>query len=102
MAKIKYISHVKRRDINRRNAKGKRWVYPNGEPYSENHICVLYDMYKQGRITADKLFSEFPGRTMKAIQMKVYSIRGRDPKGHDQDPNQMQMFCEELPQKASK
>ena len=88
MKKVR-LSSREVRDINRKKAHGKPWVHENGNPIDPDHICKCYDLYKQGRITSRKLFSIFPGRTMKAIESKVWKIRGRsEPQQYD-DPNHL-------------
>ena len=95
MKKVR-LSSREVRDINRKNAHGKPWVHENGNPIDPDHICKCYDLYKQGRITSRKLFSIFPGRTMKAIESKVWKIRGRsEPQQYD-DPNQEDLFRKKL------
>ena len=95
MKKVR-LSSREVRDINRKNAHGKPWGHENGNPIDPDHICKCYDLYKQGRITSRKLFSIFPGRTMKAIESKVWKIRGRsEPQQYD-DPNQEDLFRKKL------
>ena len=53
-------------------------------------------MYKQGRITSRKLFSLFPGRTMKAIESKVWKIRGSAEKEDFFNPDQTSLFTKHL------
>ena len=84
------------RDINRKNAHGKPWVHENGNPISPDHICKCYDLYKQGRMTSRQLFAEFPGRTMKAIESKVWKIRGRSEKEDFIDPNQEDLLRKQI------
>jgi len=79
--------------INRENANGKKWVHENGKPIDPDHICKCYDLYKQGKITSRKLLGDiFKGRTMKAIESKVWKIRGRAEPEQYNDPNQEDLF----------
>ena len=80
------------REINRQNAHGKPWVHENGNPIDGDYICKCYDLYKSGRITSRKLLSIFPGRTMKAIESKVWKIRGRSERQDVVDPIQEDLF----------
>jgi hypothetical protein len=56
------------------------------------HIVKCYDMYKQGRMTTRQLLNHFPGRTLKAIEAKVWKIRGRKENDEYNDPNQEDLF----------
>ncbi len=84
------------REINRKNAHGKKWVHENGNQIDPDYICKCYDLYKQGRMTSRQLFAQFPGRTMKAIESKVWKIRGRSEKENFIDPNQEDLFRAKL------
>ena len=84
------------REINRKNAHGKPWVHENGNDIDPDYICKCYDLYKQGRMTSRKLLSIFPGRTMKAVESKVWKIRGRAEKSEFNDPNQEDLFRQAL------
>ncbi len=85
--------------INRANALGKKWLHPNGNPIDPDYICKCYDLYKQGRITSRKLLTEiFPGRTLKAVESKVWKIRGRAEPEQFNDPNQEDLFRQLIPQ----
>jgi len=77
--------------INRENAAGKKWQ--NEDP---EHIVRCYDLYKQGRMTSRQLFEHFPGRTMKAIESKVWKIRGRRDTPIMVDPDQGNLFTAKL------
>lgn len=61
-----------RKAINSQNAKQARW-----KDIDPDHIIRCYDLYKQGRMTTHQLLDHFPGRTLKAIESKVWKIRGR-------------------------
>jgi hypothetical protein len=84
------------REINRQNAHGKPWVGKNGNRINSDYIVKCYDLYKQGRMTSRQLFSCFPGRTMKAIESKVWKIRGRAEPEEYNDPNQTHLFTKLL------
>jgi len=84
------------REINRKNAHGKPWKYENGKDIDPDYICKCYDLYKQGRMTSRQLFECFPGRTMKAIESKVWKIRGRAELDEYYDPNQTDIFTKLL------
>jgi hypothetical protein len=47
-------------------------------------------------MTSRQLFGCFPGRTMKAIESKVWKIRGRAELDEYYDPNQTNLFTELL------
>ena len=78
------------------NAKGKRWIHENGEDVNHDYIVKCYDLYKQGRITTRKLFSLFKGRTMAAIESKVWKIRGRADKEDHFNPDLTNLFTQRL------
>ena len=84
------------RETNRKNAHGKPWKYENGKDIDSDYICKCYDLYKQGRMTSRQLFGVFPGRTLKAIESKVWKIRGRAEKENFIDPNQEDLFRKQL------
>ena len=85
--------------INRENATGKKWVHENGKPIDPEYICKCYDLYKQGRITTKKLLNDiFKGRTLKAVESKVWKIRGRAEPDQFDDPNQEDLFRQLIPQ----
>ena len=84
------------KEINRKNAHGKKWVYKNKNEIKPEFIVKCYDLYKQGRMTSRQLFGVFPGRTMKAIESKVWKIRGRAEKDEYLDPSQTNLFTELL------
>jgi len=89
--KIK-LSRKKVQEINRKNAHGKPWVNKDGSPINPDHIIKCYDMYKQGRMTSRQLLDHFKGRTIKAIESKVWKIRGRAESHEYDDPRQEDMF----------
>jgi len=93
--KIK-INAKKLAQINRTNARGKKWVDKNREPINSDHIVKCYDLYKQGRMTSRQLFEHFPGRTMKAIESKVWKIRGRSEPGEYDNPDQICIFIKRI------
>lgn len=70
----------KKRD--REKVSGKRWEY------NDDFILAVWEKYKQGKISAQRLMQIFPGRTFKAIEMKVYHIRGARREKY-RDPNQL-------------
>ena len=95
MAKVKLDARAVR-DINRKNAHGIPWVHENGKDIDPDYICKCYDLYKQGRMTSRQLFGVFPGRTLKAIESKVWKIRGRAEKDAFYDPNQEDLFRKQI------
>ena len=87
------------REIYRKNACGKKWLTKKGDPIDPDFIVKCWEMYKQGRMTSRQLFEAFPGRSISAIEKKVWRIRGRaEPSTYD-NPNQEDMFRELLPDK---
>lgn len=64
--------------------KNKKW------DHDDNFILAVWDKYCEGKMSARRVMETFPGRTFKAIESKVYRIRGRSekPKG---DPNQLSL-----------
>jgi hypothetical protein len=90
------LSSRKVTEINRKNAHGKKWAHKNGNEINPDYIVKCYDLYKQGRMTSRQLFGCFPGRTMKAIESKVWKIRGRAELDEYYDPNQTNLFTELL------
>lgn len=84
------------KEINRQNAHGKKWVKKDGKPINPDFIVKCYDLYKQGRMTSRQLFEAFPGRTMKAIESKVWKIRGRSDPGEYDNPNQISLFIKSI------
>ena len=93
MSKMVKLSSKELAAVNSANAHGKKWVNNNGEPIDPEFICKCYDLYKQGRITSRKLLTDiFPGRTLKAIESKVWKIRGRSEPGQYDNPNQEDLF----------
>jgi len=84
------------KEINRKNAHGKKWVHKNGNEINSDYVIKCYDLYKQGRMTTRQLFECFPGRTMKAIESKVWKIRGRAEIDEYYDPNQTDIFTKLL------
>ena len=96
MSKRVRLSAHEVREINRKNAHGKPWVHENGNPIDPDHICKCYDLYKSGRMTSRQLMGTFPGRTMKAIESKVWKIRGRAEKDEYLDASQTNLFTELL------
>lgn len=82
--------------VNRENAMGKPWIDKNDKPINPDHIIKCYDMYKQGKMTSRQLFDHFPGRTMKAIESKVWKIRGRSEKDAYDNPNQEDLFRKQI------
>ena len=84
------------KEINRQNAKGKKWIHENGKEINPEFVVKCYDLYKQGKMTSRQLFATFPGRTMKAIESKVWKIRGRAEPEEYNDPDQMTFFTELL------
>ena len=91
MKKIKLDAKAAR-EIYRRNAHGKKWVGKDGEPINPDFIVRCYDLYKQGKMTSRQLFEAFPGRTMAAIEKKVWRIRGRKDPGEYDNPAQTSLF----------
>ena len=85
MKKIK-LSRKAIEEINRKNAAGKKWTQNN------DHIIKCYDMYKRRQMTFRQLQDHFPGRTLKAIESKVWKIRGRVEKSYYDNPNQEDLF----------
>ena len=96
MARKVKLSRKAIESINRKNAHGKPWVNKSGSPINPDHIVKCYDMYKQGRMTSRQLFDTFPGRTMKAIESKVWKIRGRAEKDAYENPNQEDLFRKQI------
>ena len=90
------LNSKERKQVNRKNAHGKRWVGKDGEPINPDFIVRCYDLYKQGKMTSRQLFEAFPGRTMKAIESKVWKIRGRAEKDEYLDASQTNLFTELL------
>ena len=82
--------------INRQNRLGKPWKHENGKEINLDFIVKCYDLYKQGRMTSKRLLATFPGRTMSAIQSKVWKIRGRATEKTSYDPNQTSLFTKLL------
>ena len=68
----------------------------DGKPINPDFIVKCYDLYKQGRMTSRQLFEAFPGRTMKAIESKVWKIRGRSDPGEYDNPNQISLFIKSI------
>ena len=84
--------------VNRENALGKPWINENGEPIDPDYIVKCYDLYKQGRITTRKLLTDiFPGRTLKAVESKVWKIRGRAERAEYDNPDQEDLFRQLIP-----
>ena len=96
------LSSKEVKEINRKNAHGNPWVHENGKEIDGDYICKCYDLYKQGRLTSRKLLSIFPGRTMKAVESKVWKIRGRAEKSDFYDPNQGDLFRKQLSDKEAR
>ena len=92
MKRIK-LSRKAVQEINRKNAHGKRWTQGN------DHIVKCYDMYKRRQMTFNQLMQHFPGRTLKAVETKVWKIRGRVERDYYDNPNQEDLFRKELSNK---
>ena len=95
MTRIK-LSAKKAREVYRKNAHGKKWLNKDGEPINPDFIVKCYDLYKQGKMTTRQLFEAFPGRTMAAIEKKVWRIRGRKEPGEYDNPDQTDLFTKLL------
>jgi len=96
MSKNVILSRKKRSAVNSSNAHGKPWKNKDGSPINPDHIIKCYDMYKRGQMTSRQLLDHFPGRTIKAIESKVWKIRGRVEKEHYQNPDQEDLFRKQL------
>ena len=81
-----------RAKVNRQNARGRPWENIDGTEIDHDHIVKCWDMYKRGQITSRQLLEHFPGRTIKAIESKVWKIRGRAEPGQYANPNQGDLF----------
>jgi len=79
--KVKLDAKEKRRQDKQKIA-GTKWEH------SDDFILAVWDKYKTGKISARRLMEIFPGRTFKAIEMKVYHIRGAERRPR-KDPNQL-------------
>ena len=100
MKKVKLDARTVR-EIYRKNAHGKRWVDKNNKPINPDFIVRCWDMYKQGKMTSRQLFEAFPGRSISAVEKKVWRIRGRaEPETYD-NPNQEDLFRQLLPDKRN-
>lgn len=63
---------------------GSKWEH------NDNFVLAVWGKYCEGKISAERLLKIFNGRTFKAIEDKVYRIRGRSEK-EKKDPNQLSL-----------
>ncbi len=84
MAKIK-LSKKKKQQQDHETIAGTPWEH------SSDFIIAVWEKYVEGKISARRLMETFPGRTFKAIEDKVYHIRGRGEHVQFKDPNQCEL-----------
>jgi len=84
------------REINQKNALGKPWIDKNDKPINPDFIVKCWNMYKQGKMTSRQLFDAFKGRTISAIEKKVWRIQGRPEKDAYDNPNQEDLFRKQI------